>query len=90
MADDAERKAAQEALQLAVERHVRAYRDGDTGVVSDWILVSTTTGFNGDDVTSAYYLAYMGGQMPEHRALGLLHWGVHMLKSGELVGDDND
>jgi hypothetical protein len=86
-----EQKAAQEALQTAVERHIAAYRDGDTGVVADWILVTSTAGF-GDrgQGTSAYYLAFMGGEMAEHRAIGLLDWGKHMLKAGLLVGDEDD
>lgn len=86
-----ERMDAQDNLQRAVERHVAAYRGDDDGIVADWVLISSTSGFDDDGKgTSGYYLAFMGGEMAEHRAVGLMMWGKHMIESGEANGDDDD
>jgi hypothetical protein len=82
-----QQKAAQEKLEEAVQQHVAAYRGDDDGVIADWILVTSTSGYDADgDGTSGYYMAYQGGEMSEHRAVGLLEWGKHMLTIGEIRG----
>lgn len=85
---DDRQRAANNALDAAIREHVNAYRtadDGqvDDGMVVDFVVVVQTASFDGDgDEMSAYYMAYSNGSMPEHRAVGLLHWGIHMVKTG--------
>lgn len=92
MPESSEKKAAQQRLQEAIEAQIAIYRaDGvaqgmpeDTGMVTDWCLVVHTTSYDGDgDEQSGYYMSYANGQMPDHRAVGLLTWAIHILKSGD-------
>ena len=94
-----EQRATQARLQAAVEDQIAQYRadnvhrgqSEDTGVVTDWVLVVSTTGFDRDgDEESGYYLSYAGGQMPDHRAIGLLHYGIHMIKTGAAPDFEDD
>ena len=80
-----EQRAAQEALQAALEAHNRAWTPPgeDPGLLVDWIVVGQTTRFDDDgDRVSAYDLIFAGGQMDEHRAVGLLDYGAYLLKFG--------
>jgi hypothetical protein len=79
---------AQRNLEKAVMDHVDAYRESsdgevDHGVVIDFVVVAQTDTprEDGDDLV-AYYLAYSTGSMPNHRAVGLLEWGKHLMMNG--------
>jgi hypothetical protein len=80
-----EQRATQDALQAALEAHNRAWSPAgaDPGLLVDWVVVTQTTRFDDDgDRISAYGLIFAGGQMDEHRAVGLLDYGSHLLKFG--------
>ena len=80
-----EQRATQEALQAALEAHSRAWaRPGeDPGLLVDWTVVTQTTRFDDEgNRESAYGLIFAGGQMDEHRAIGLLDYGIYLLKFG--------
>lgn len=86
-----EQQAAQEALQVAVERHVRAFRPGVAmvEVTGDWLLVACITILDTDKAdlgerSYAYNLAFSGGEQPEHIAYGLLREAEILLRDGEL------
>lgn len=83
-----EQRSAQRKLQEAIEEQVAQYRDDDRGVVTDWVVVMATEGYSSEgNAQSAYYLAFANGEMAEHRAVGLLEWGVHMLKNQDLSSE---
>lgn len=80
-----EQRATQQALQEALEAHSRAWspEGEDPGLLVDWIVVTQTTRFDDEgDRESAYGLIFAGGQMDEHRAIGLLDYGAYLLKFG--------
>lgn len=96
---DSPEDVAQAELQAAIEKQVSVYRAQnvargqakDMGMVTDWVLVVSTIDYDKDgDQQSGYYMSYAGGQMPDHRAIGLLTYGVHMIKTGVLPDNEDD
>lgn len=94
-----ERVAAQRKLQEAIEEQIAQYRadnvargqDEDKGMVTDWVLVVHTMSYDGEgDELSGYYMSYANGQMPDHRAIGLLTHGVYMIQNGDMPDDEDD
>jgi hypothetical protein len=86
VADD---KDAQKQLQDAVERMVAFHReddggDPDHGVLTDWIVVACSEGFDGDEQTAVYYTLYPNGTLADHKALGLLEAGKVFITKGLL------
>lgn len=82
----------QQELQDVLERHVRAFSDEDPGLLVDWACVAQLTRFGDDGAKeSAYHLIFAGGEMEEHRAIGLWEMGIHLLKFGVWPdrGDDD-
>lgn len=79
---------AQDALQIAVERHVAAFRSElaqeDIELTGDWILVATiqTLDIENQERKYAYHIALSGGEQPEHVAYGLLQMGGSLIKDG--------
>lgn len=87
-----EQRAAEAQLQEALEAHVRAWKPAhEDGLLVDWTIVAQLTSFDDDgDRQSAYHLIFGGGQMDEHRAIGLLDYGIHLLKFGARDDLDED
>jgi hypothetical protein len=83
-----EQRAADDALTEAIDRVAKIDfpPDGDPGLLVDFVVVAqyTMVADDGDGV-DAYYLQFPNGSMPDHRALGLLHWGINSLVFGARV-----
>lgn len=71
----ADQLKAQEELQIAIEKHSRAFRrspdDHTPEILTDWILVACVVEFDGDERRVSYHMGFPGGQLEEHRAIGL-------------------
>lgn len=86
-----EQKAAQEALQAAIEQHRKAFTDAEDvpiigEITTDWITVAACISYDDDgDQTVAYHWALSNGAMPDHTAKGLL---VHALDMVEKASED--
>lgn len=82
-----EQQAAQEELQRALERHVKAFKPdmSDGELLVDWACIAQLTRFNEQgNRESAYQLIYANGAMEEHRAKGLFYHALHLVDFGEL------
>jgi hypothetical protein len=83
-----EQAEAEDALQIAVENHIRAFRAGGPAgpleVTGDWMLVATVVSLDLDNNERryAYHLAFSGGEQPEHIAYGLLEMAGQLLSEG--------
>lgn len=82
-----DQQAAQDNLQVALERHVRAFKPdlSDGELLVDWATIAQLTRFSPEGRReSAYQLIYANGAMEEHRAKGLFYHGLHLVDFGEL------
>lgn len=84
-----EKAEAQDQLQVALERHIAAFRSIESvdgmEVTGDWVLVAGVTAIDleTNDRRYAYHMAFSGGEQPEHIAIGLLEIGKALVSSGE-------
>lgn len=78
-------------MHEAIVQQVAMYRasrmdDGvpdDEGVVVDWVCVVQTQSYDSDgDMQSGYYMSFSGGEMPDHRAIGLFEMGRQLVLEG--------
>lgn len=87
-----EQLEAQEGLQIAIEKHVQAFRSahthGSIEITGDWMLVAAVTSLDPENNERgyAYHLAFSGGEQPEHIAYGLLRAGEEIIREGEAKG----
>lgn len=90
-----DQKAASQALQKAVEDHIKAIDDeigrpDNPMVVTDWITIVACEGYSDDGLMSSYYILMPNGEIAEHKALGLLKYGSRMLVDGGIVVRDDE
>jgi hypothetical protein len=83
-------RAAQDALQQAIEGHRRAWtsrRDEQAGeVLAEWVLVAAYLSYNDDgDETVAYHLGFINDQLADHRVKGLLVHALDLMRDGERM-----
>lgn len=86
-----EQKAADEALTAAIEAHVKAYVDDGHGwVMSEYVVVLSQHRYdeNGDGHTGVG-IAYRDGDVPVHRALGLVEYAATRMRA-LITSDDED
>lgn len=69
-----EQVAADDALTLAIEGALQAYTDdGQAWVISEYVVITAQHRFDDDgDGLTAVGVLYRDGDVPTHRALGLL------------------
>ncbi len=88
-----EQRDAQDVLQTAIEHHVRAFSGADVGgkeIVADWVACVELAGFNErGERTTAYHLIFSGGEMPDHRAVGLFSHARDLMRFGDRAEPDD-
>lgn len=74
MGQSPEKSAATERLDAAIKEALRAYAyDENTPLVVDWVVAVAQQGVDAEgDAISAYCHLFPEGEMPPHRAIGLL------------------
>lgn len=90
MARTPEQVAADDALTQAIEQVMHAYYDTDVAwVLSEYVVVTAQHRFDdsGDGVTAVGTL-YRDGDVPLHRALGLVDYASTRLK--KTIAEDSD
>lgn len=95
MEETPERKVVQEALEKAVVAHTEAHRPPSRQdipeMVGDWALVVNVISFNEEGHrTSAYNVAYVGGEMDEHRAAGLFRVGEKIALGEWMMAEEEE
>lgn len=65
--------ATENAIDEAITAHAKA--EGETGVVTGWVVIASIVDHNGDDETSGVHIIYPGGSMPWPQALGIVEAG---------------
>jgi hypothetical protein len=87
-------KAAQKALQDAIDEQRKAFLEGTNTetaeIVSDWLLIVACASYDKDgDQMVSYHMAFPGDEMMDHRAKGLALHAIYLLEHGERVyGED--
>jgi hypothetical protein len=75
-------RETQAAMQAAIEAHIDS--DDTAGVLGDWLLVACTVGLDQQGETMAqYHMAFSGGEMLDHQALGLVRKAEWMLENDD-------
>ena len=75
------RRERSEIIQKALHEFMAA--QGYGGMLGDWILVASTVHVDEDgDPNSDYFMAFSGGSMLDHHALGLLSKAEDLLTDG--------
>lgn len=81
-----EEREANDAIETAIERYRKAYRDAHPeavqGTLTDWIVVAAETAPDLEDAeedVTAYTIIMAGGGIPWYRSIGLLTAGKHYL-----------
>jgi hypothetical protein len=90
MEPEAERRQAASAkLQVAIEEYLSAYPEIDPGAqLGDWLLVTAAVRVNDDlEADADYYLAFRGGSMLAHVAVGLLDIARDLLLNGKPASE---
>lgn len=85
--DTAERRAAYQALEDAVDACARL-EGAEDGVLTDWVAVYAVQSY-GDDGGSPAYIGRLtpeGAGIPYHRIMGLLDYALTKCR-GEVVSD---
>lgn len=83
-----EQNEAQERLQQAIEHHCRVWTPDEDipehgEILVDWAIVMHLASYDDEgDQKAAYRIAYSGGEMPDHRAVGLFEYATHLVKFG--------
>ena len=91
-----EQVAADEALTAAIEQTARAYGDdGQAWVTSEYVVAVAQHRFDDDgDPVTTVGLLYRDGDVPTHRALGLVEFAAVRLRTLAMdavrMGDDED
>jgi hypothetical protein len=82
-----EQVAADEALTAAIEQALAAYGDGVPSVLSEYVVVTSQHRFDdeGDGLTAVGCL-YRDGDVPTHRALGLIEYAATRMRK-EIAED---
>ncbi len=80
--------AADQALTAAIEQTLAAYSDGQPWVPTEYVVVTSQQRFDdeGDSVTAVGIL-YRDGNVPLHRALGLVDYAAVRMRR---LAADND
>lgn len=88
---------ARERLKDAIENYLRVYEwdgsapgDGDPRILTDYLVLTATQGWNkeGDTITGHPYIFREG--MPLYRALGLIEVSAGLIASTIGESDDSD
>lgn len=83
-------KAAQKALQDAIEEQRAAFTDATEAetpeVVSDWLLIAACVSYSeeGHQYVS-YHMAFPDDELMDHRAKGLAKHAIYLIEHGERV-----
>lgn len=87
-----EERAANDAIEVAIDAYREAYRaahpDCTHGTMVDWVVIAAETKANMEDPSedvTAYSIVMPGGGIPWYRARGLLEAGIAYLN---LEDDD--
>lgn len=87
-------KAAQKALQEAIEEQRLAFLDGTevdaSEIVSDWLMIAACVRYDaeGNEYVS-YHLAFPNDQMMDHRVKGLAQHAIDLMNhGGRTYGED--
>lgn len=79
-----ERRAKSDALHKAIEEYLDG--QGFEGLLSDWLLIGSVVKIDDDgDPNCTYFVAFSGGSMLQHHALGLLAKGEDVLTGEDQV-----
>lgn len=89
MARTPEQVAADNGLTEAIEKWLRAYEfdgsadtDGSPRVLTDYVVMMATQGWNRDgDAMTGYPYCLRDNAIPHHRALGLIQVGLELIAS---------
>jgi len=83
MSDEEDRRSKSAQLSRAIEDHLAAA--GETDMLGDWIVIaSTVTVDRQGDPVARYHMAFSGGSMLDHHALGLLAKADELLSDGTM------
>ncbi len=87
-----EQNASQANLQRAIEQHIRVHSDSATPeLVVDWAAIVEVVSYDDEgDRCVGYHLIFAGGEMSDHRALGLYEQGSHLVRHGQRYGEIDD
>lgn len=83
-----EQRDADDALTAAIERVLQAYDDGDAWMLTEYVVVTAQHRYDdeGESLTAVGAL-FRDGDVPTHRALGLLDYGATRLRHRIAQGD---
>ncbi|HEX6682965.1 MAG TPA: hypothetical protein VF062_09235 [Candidatus Limnocylindrales bacterium] len=78
-----EQKAADEALTAAVEQALTAYGSEEQSyVLTEYVVLTAQTRYDEDgDAVTAVGIVYRDGDVPHHRALGLIDYAATRLRA---------
>ncbi|MFI1197712.1 hypothetical protein ACH4T9_31250 [Micromonospora sp. NPDC020750] len=83
-----EQVAADDALTAAIEQALAAYSDGQAWVLTEYVVLTAQHRFadDGDSLTAVGTL-YRDGDVPLHRALGLVGYAETRMR--KLIAEDD-
>lgn len=80
---------ADDALSAAIERVLQVYDDGDAWILTEYVVVTSQHRYDDDgEGLTAVGALYRDGDVPTHRALGLLDYAATRLRHRVARGDD--
>lgn len=91
MARTEEQVAADDALTAAIEQTLRAYADdSEAWIATEYVVVTSQQRFDddGEALTAVGTLYRDGGEVPIHRALGLIEYAATRMR--KHIADDEE
>lgn len=84
MASESEaRRVASDKLGQAITEHI-----DPSGMLGDWVVVACSVEVDAEgDPVCQYHMAFSGGSMLDHIAIGLVNKGRELLSGGEMRED---
>ncbi|TBL44255.1 hypothetical protein EYA84_02095 [Verrucosispora sp. SN26_14.1] len=81
--------AADEALTAAIEQALHAYSDGEPWVLTEYVVVTSQHRFDDDgEGLTAVGTLYRDGDVPLHRALGLVDYAAVRMRKPAAEDDE--